>query len=355
MNRQLVRTIKRSDDTVLQVLESDDLNNLYVNVADSVPISGINFDGLEETFRVSNSGYTLTKDVQSALAYSSTQIFGPWPDGAAQYTGYEYIYPIPTTHDIAQKYMVYVANPSPDTALTMSVRNEVEMFGDTVYGQIGANGTSGTITVPTASYTAFSATAWSSCFTSIGAALTDYSADLNDNVPPGTADVPFAFTAVNDALYFGNTSPFQRIRVNIGTAGVYSASGIWEYWNGSAWAAVPEVYDNTSATVDDGTKSFTRTGSRYVQWQIPNTWAAYDIAGSPTSQYWVRWRITDFTSITTTPSLIQGWYKRVGAANVHGYLIEGLWNGGDCKITLENATALTGLSGFPAEVYIKRL
>lgn len=45
----------------------------------------------------------------------------------------------------------------------------------------------------------------------------------------------------------------------------------------------------------------------------------------------------------------------VNVANVHGYLIEGLWNGGDCKITLENATALTGLSGFPAEVYIKRL
>jgi hypothetical protein len=33
MNRQLVRTIKRSNDTVLQVLESDDDNNLYVNDA----------------------------------------------------------------------------------------------------------------------------------------------------------------------------------------------------------------------------------------------------------------------------------------------------------------------------------
>jgi len=84
-------------------------------------------------------------------------------------------------------------------------------------------------------------------------------------------------------------------------------------------------------------------------------WTAYDIPADPVSRYWVRWRITDFTSRTSGPSLVQGWYKRVGSANVHGYLVEGLWNGGDVKITLENATALTGLSGFPAEVYIKRL
>jgi hypothetical protein len=128
-----------------------------------------------------------------------------------------------------------------------------------------------------------------------------------------------------------------------------------KYWNGSAWATVPNIYDTTNATVTDGTASFKRTGSRYIQWQVPGDWTAYDIAGSPTSQYWVRWRITNFTSLATAPNLQQGWYKRVGAANVHGYLVEGLWNGGDCKITLENATAVPAGAGFPAEVYIKRL
>lgn len=400
MNKQLLRLKQRSNGDIIQVAQSDDSNNLYVNVAagtinevnnvsdvdsvntvdlvtevanisdvDSVNLVdritlvdkvdeshtyGENFSGTQRTLRVSNTGYLLAKEVQSALQYSETKVYGPWPDGAAQYTGFEYVFPIPTDHDIAQKYIVYVANPSPDTSLTMSVRNEVSMFGGTVYGQIHPSGSSSTITVPAATYNAFSGTAWTSCFTSIGGVLSDESRDLNDTVPPAS-DVPFTFGAINDAIYFGATGPFQRIRINIGTAGVYTASGAWEYWNGSAWTSVGTVYDDSNATVTDGTQPFKRTGSRYIQWQVPADWTAYDITGDPTSQYWIRWRVTNFTSMTTGPALTSGTYKRVGAANVHGYLFEGLWNGGDCKITLENATALTGLSGFPAEVYIKRL
>lgn len=318
-------------------------------------VRGEDLNRTEHPIRVSASGFLLSKDVQSSIEYSASEIYGPWIDGAAQYTGFEKTYPIPTTYDLSQKYFIYVANPSPDTALTMSVRNEVEMFGGTVYGQIGQNGSSGTITVPAATYTAFSATAWSSCFTVIGAAVTDESADLNDNVAPGASDVPFGFAAVNDAIYFGNSTPFQRMRINTGTAGVYVASGVWEYWDGDSWESIPEVYDTTNATVTDGSQSFKRTGSRYIQWQVPEDWALYDIAGDPTSQYWVRWRITSFTSNTTPPSLVQGWYKRTGTANVHGFLIEGLWNGGDCKITLENATAVPAGAGFQAEVYIRRM
>lgn len=375
MNKQLIRLLKRTDDTVLQVAECDDDGNLYiytdggeidlvteisnvtsVDTVDLVSQSnsyGENFSGAQRTFRVSNNGFTLTKPVQSALEYAASEIYGPWPDGAAQYTGYEHTFALPTTHDIGERYMIYVTNISPDTALTMSVRNEVEMFGGTVYGQIYPTGISSTITVPAASYTLFSGTAWSSCFTSIGGVLSDESGDLNDANVVG--DVPFTFGAINDAIYFGNTTPFQRIRLNIATAGVYDASGVWEYWNGSAWTTVSTVFDTSNSTVTDGTQPFKLTGSKYIQWQVPEDWTAYDIAGDPTSQYWIRWRVTSFTSMTTGPAITQGWYKRVGAANVHGYLFTGLWNGGDVKITLENATALTGLSGFPAEVYIKRL
>lgn len=316
-------------------------------------IRGEDLDRDEHPIRISKTGFLLSKDVQSAIEYSDSLVYGPWPDSAAQYTGYEHIFAIPTTYDLSQKYFVYVANPSPDTALTMSIRNEVEMFVGTVYGQIGQNGTSGTITVPAASYTAFSATAWSSCFTVIGAAVTDESGDLNDNNPAN--DVPFEFTAVNDAIYFGNSTPFQRMRINTGTAGNYVASGVWEYWDGDSWESIPEVYDTTNATVTDGSQPFKRTGSRYIQWQVPADWTLYDIDGDPTSQYWVRWRVTSFTSRTAGPALNQGWYKRTGTANVHGYLIEGLWNGGDCKITLENATAVPAGSGFQAEVYIRRM
>lgn len=317
-------------------------------------LRGEDLNRVEHPIRISATGFLLSKDVQSAIEYSSSEVYGPWPDGAAQYTGYEHVYPIPTTYDLSQKYFVYVANPSPDTALTMSVRNEVEMFGGTVYAQIGQNGTSGTITVPAASYTLFSSTAWSGCVTVAGGIAADESTDINDANPAG--DVPWAFSQADDAIYFGNATPFQRARFNIQTAGKYVATTVWEYWNGSAWTAIPEIYDTTNATVTNGSASFKRTGSRYIQWQVPDDWtAAAPGVGSAVNQYWVRCRIASFTSNTTPAALSQGWYKRIGTANVHGYLIEGLWNGGDCKITLENATAVPAGSGFQAEVYIRRM
>lgn len=371
MVHQLLRVKKRADNNEHCVLEADADDNLYTTVAsgtinqvDNVSdVDSVNLvdsvtaveksvtyltdvSGNELPARGSLIGYTLTKEVQSSVQYMDSTIYGPWPDSAIQFTGYEHIWELPDG-DIQSKYLVYCANPSMDTALNMSIRNGVEMFGSQLYGQIQ------NITVPAASYSLFSATAWSSCFTSIGGVLTDESTDLNDVNPAN--DVPFAFGAVDDAIYFGHTAPFQRMRITIGTAGVYNASGIWEYWNGSAWTAVPDVYDDTNATVHDGTKSFTRTGSRYIQWQIPSTWASYDIAGNPTAQYWVRWRITDFTSRTTGPALNQGYYKPVGKANVYCYLVEGLWNGNDIKITLENATAVPAGAGFQAEVVVKRL
>jgi hypothetical protein len=376
MNRQLIRLKRRTDDAILQVAECDDSDNLYVNVADgkldvgtvdevtnvtdvdsvntvdevSKSISYLtNVNGEEVAARGSLIGYTLTKETQSSVQYQDSTIYGPWPDSAPQFTGYEHIWTIPTG-DIQTKYLVYCANPSMDTALNMSIRNGQTMFGGTVYGQIGGT----TYTVPAASYTLFKSTAWSSCFTSIGGVLVDQSGNINDITPP-QSDVPFEFTAVNDAIYFGNDTPFQRMRATTGTAGNYNASGIWEYWNGSAWTAVPEVYDDTNATVHDGTKSFTRTGSRYIQWQIPATWTAYDIASDPTSQYWVRWRITNFTSRTSGPALNYAYYKPVGKANVHCWLVEGIYNGGDVKITLENATAVPAGAGFQAEVVVKRL
>lgn len=38
MNKQLLRLKQRSNSDVLQVAESDDSNNLYVNVANATPI-----------------------------------------------------------------------------------------------------------------------------------------------------------------------------------------------------------------------------------------------------------------------------------------------------------------------------
>ena len=384
MNKQLLRLKRRSDDTILNIAECDDSDNLYVNVAASTPIdigdveitSGtldevknvtsvdkvdevtknksylINDNGDWVNARGSLIGYTLTKDVQSSVQISSEEEF-VFPDSAPQFTGRAATYDLPSG-DISSKYFVTVYNPSNITALSMYVMNEVEIGGTDKYAAVyDKSNTAAAITVPASAQALFSATAWSSCFTSIGGGLTDESADIND--APGGADVSFAFAAQDDAIYFGAVTEFDRIRLAVATAGTYVATFVWEYWNGAAWAALTSVVDNTNATVQDGTQPFKRTGTRSISFYPPHDWTAYDIPSSPTSQFWIRARVAAYTSRAVTPELSQGWFKRVGQAEVHNFLIEGVYGGDECKITLENATALGAADGFSAWVRIKRL
>lgn len=376
MNRQLLRLKQRSNGDLLQVAECDDNNNLYVEVdsgtlnevenitsvdlvdkvtaVDTVDKSvsyGTNVNGDELPIRTSLIGYTLMKPVQSSVQYSD-DIPLTWANSSAQYTGKTYEFELPSG-DISESYFVSVYNPSTITDLSLYVMNELIIGGNKKYGAIyDKSNTAAAITVPKSTSTLFSATAWNSCFTSIGASLTDESTDLNDANGP---DVPFAFAAQDDAIYFGASTQFDRIRINTGTAGVYVATTIWEYWNGSAWTALTEVIDTTNATTQDGSASFKRTGTYSVSFYPSNDWTAYDIPGSPVSNYWIRCRISAFTSIATAPNLQQGWYKPVGVPEVHSFLIKGVYGGDECRIALSNATALGVNDGFTAYVQIKRL
>jgi len=301
--------------------------------------------GTELPVRMTDEGNIWIKNIQDVRTLEDSSIF-TWPDGAPQYYGYEHIITLPTDY-VYDKHMVYVANPSPDTALNLSIRNGVDMFAGHIHGEIY------NVAVPKAEYLVFPVTAWSSCFTSINGVLADYSAELNDNTPPGSGDVPFAFAAVNDAIYFGAPTPFERLRIRIIQAAVYDGTMVWELWNGSAWVACSDMFDTTDGAITDGSHPFTITGSRYIQHTSTGSWTSYDIPSDPTNQYWIRCRVTALNSVTTTPTFSQAWYKPVGKANVHGYLVEGIFNGDECKITLENATSLSGLYGFNAEVYIR--
>jgi len=264
-------------------------------------------------------------------------VFG---NSAPQYSGEEVIIikPYSTIYD---KYIIYVSNSSTETTLDLSVRNAIDMFDTTLYGEIY------TATIPAAVYNSFSATAWSSCFTSIGGVLSDESGDLNDI---GPTDVPFTFGATNDAIYFGNTYKFQRMRLLVGTAGVYTATFTWEYWNGSSWSEIIGLTDNTAITTG---KPFTKTGNNLITFQVPMDWELYDIPSDPTGQYWIRARASSFTSMTTGPNISQGWYKPVGSANTYAYIVEGLFNGGDVKITVSNNTALSATGGFTSKIVVK--
>lgn len=111
-------------------------------------------------------------------------------------------------------------------------------------------------------------------------------------------DVSIPVTGLNDAFYIGYSKPFNIAKMKYSTAGVYSATVIWEYYNGSTWAAL---------TCLDETKGFTKAaGTRYLI--IPNKpsdWAAVAVNG--VSAYYVRMRISAFTSATTQPLGDQFW------------------------------------------------
>ena len=121
----------------------------------------------------------------------------------------------------------------------------------------------------------------------------DYTSAANNDT---TADVlPFPATeAVGDCFYLGDASPFGAIWIDRTgcTAGVGGALQ-WQYWNGSAWAALPKVYNQTS--------NFTAAVSTYhvVGFEVPADWASTTVNGY--SGYFVRARLT--TVYTTNPTL----------------------------------------------------
>jgi len=110
-----------------------------------------------------------------------------------------------------------------------------------------------------------------------------------------------AAPAVDDAYYFGHTKRFDVVWLNIGTQGdgVWVIS--WEYWNGAAWSALADVVDNTNG--------FTAlVGLRDVSFTRPGDWATADVGGV-SGLYWIRARVSSFTSINTQPRGNQSWVE----------------------------------------------
>lgn len=103
-----------------------------------------------------------------------------------------------------------------------------------------------------------------------------------------------AVPAENDAYYFGNAAMFNEIALTVGTA---IADGImttaWEYSKASTWGTLTPAYEETAALQPSG------TGVKRMIFVPPSDWAA--VAVNSSTKYWVRARISAFTSITTVP------------------------------------------------------
>ena len=119
-------------------------------------------------------------------------------------------------------------------------------------------------------------------------------ATTNDmNLPPVTP-------ATNDAYYFGFAQMFDKVILKYDTAGAGVWTITWEYWNG-AWVAL--------AGVTDPTDNFTNGAATYtISFTRPGDWATTAVNGI--TLYWVRARVSAYTSQTTKPLGSQAWIVR---------------------------------------------
>ena len=106
-----------------------------------------------------------------------------------------------------------------------------------------------------------------------------------------------AAPAVNDAYYFGLASLWDWLSLYIPHNGQGTWTITWEYWDGAVWAAIPNAYDTSSGFRIDDWHS--------VAFPRPSDWALLTIQGL--NLYWIRARVSAFTSMGTQPLGTQAW------------------------------------------------
>lgn len=124
-----------------------------------------------------------------------------------------------------------------------------------------------------------------------GGVQTDETVAANNDTASDMTLLP-AVPAVDDGYYFGRASIWEWLELRMGTAGIGTWDINWEYWNGSSWSPLSNVID--------GTIGFRATGTRLVTFTMPLDWAQTTVGGIA-SLYWIRARVSAYTSIVTQP------------------------------------------------------
>lgn len=130
-----------------------------------------------------------------------------------------------------------------------------------------------------------------------GGLQTTETTEANDSTANDMTLLP-ATPAVDDAYYFGGVNRFNSFLVNVGTVGVGTWTITWEYYNGS-WTSL--------SGVSDGTSGFTVSGSNEVTYTLPTDWAETTV--NSITSYWIRARVSSYTSISTQPKGTQAWLR----------------------------------------------
>lgn len=102
-----------------------------------------------------------------------------------------------------------------------------------------------------------------------GGVFVDETTEADDVTADNLTLFPAVPAAGVDRFNIGSVLPFGDIKVDVTTVGTGTYTVTWEYWDGSAWAALASV-------AGDGA-DFKTSGVQPVSWTIPTDWVASTI------------------------------------------------------------------------------
>jgi hypothetical protein len=141
-----------------------------------------------------------------------------------------------------------------------------------------------------------------------GTVFADETTEANDTTVNNMTllpDIPVA----EDAYYFGRADEtFSTLQLNLGTQGEGVWTIVWEYYDTitSLWRTCVDIADGTA----DGATGFTATAGWHdvthtIQTGDVHAWGTVEINGA--TAYWLRARVSDYTSKVTIPKGTQCW------------------------------------------------
>lgn len=122
--------------------------------------------------------------------------------------------------------------------------------------------------------------------------------DVDTNDVNLTSWVGGANATVEDAMYYGASSPFNEIALELSTtSGASTRTLIMEYFNGTTWTTVTGLTDNSTSYTADA-------GIYHLYWTAPTNWQKTSV-NSSSNYFYVRYRISAYTSQTAQPKARQ--------------------------------------------------
>jgi len=135
--------------------------------------------------------------------------------------------------------------------------------------------------------------------------FTDYTTEINEATAGDVDLLPSSNHQVGDAFYFGMAEKFPLLELLTSQAMVATATILWEYWDGTAW----DVISGVSTINDESAQYATAAGTLFTRFAPPADWAANTAANGPDGNagWFIRARMSAFTSMTTLPLATQAW------------------------------------------------